>query len=55
MRAFIRQLRPALLAMVVFTVVLGVIYPMVSTALGQVAFSDEADGSLIRRDGVVVG
>lgn len=55
MRAFIRQLRPALLAMVVFTVVLGVIYPMVSTALGQVVFSDEADGSLIRRDGVVVG
>lgn len=41
--------------MVVFTVVLGVIYPMVSTALGQVAFGDEADGSLIRRDGVVVG
>lgn len=55
MRAFIRQLRPALLAIVVFTVLLGVVYPMVATAIGQVAFGDEADGSLIHRDGVVVG
>lgn len=55
MRAFIRQLRPALLALVVFTVLLGVVYPLLSTAIGQAAFSDEADGSLIRRDGVVVG
>ncbi|MEQ1699545.1 MAG: K(+)-transporting ATPase subunit C [Ilumatobacteraceae bacterium] len=55
MRAFIRQLRPALLAMVVFTVLFGVVYPLLSTAIGQAAFSDEADGSLIRRDGVVVG
>ena len=55
MRAFIRQLRPALLAMVVFTVLFGVVYPLLSTAIGQTAFSDEADGSLIRRAGVVVG
>lgn len=55
MRAFIRQLRPALLALACFTVLLGVVYPLLSTAIGQVAFGDEADGSLIRRDGVVVG
>ncbi len=55
MRTFIRQLRPALMAMAIFTVLLGVVYPLVSTAVGQVAFSDKADGSLIRRDGVVVG
>lgn len=55
MRAFIRQLRPALLALAFFTVLLGVVYPLLSTAIGQVAFGDEADGSLIRRDGVVVG
>lgn len=55
MRAFIRQLRPALLAIAIFTVLLGVVYPLLSTAIAQVAFGDEADGSLIRRDGVVVG
>ena len=41
--------------MIVFTVLLGVVYPLVATAIGQVAFNDEANGSLIRRDGVVVG
>ncbi len=55
MRAFIRQLRPALLSIVVFTVLFGLVYPLFSTLIGQVAFGDEADGSLIRRDGVVVG
>src|SRR5262249_40106489 len=55
MRALLRQLRPAFFAVVVFTVVCGLIYPLVSTAIGQVAFGDKADGSLIRRDGVIVG
>ena len=55
MRAFIRQLRPALMAIAVFTVLFGVAYPMFATAVGQVAFSDKANGSLIRRNGVVVG
>lgn len=55
MRAFIRQLRPALMALAVFTVLFGVVYPLLSTLVGQVAFSDKANGSLIRRDGVVVG
>ena len=55
MRTFIRQLRPALISIVVFTVLLGVVYPLFSTLVGQVAFGDKADGSLIRRDGVVVG
>lgn len=55
MRAFIRQLRPALISVVVFTILLGVAYPLVSTLIGQVAFSDKANGSLIHRDGKVVG
>jgi potassium-transporting ATPase KdpC subunit len=55
MRAFIRQLRPAVMAIVVFTLLLGVAYPLVSTLIGQVAFGDKADGSLIVRDGVVMG
>jgi potassium-transporting ATPase KdpC subunit len=55
MRALLRQMRPAVLAMLVFTVVCGFVYPMVTTAIAQVAFNDKADGSLIERDGVVVG
>jgi potassium-transporting ATPase KdpC subunit len=55
MRTLIRQLRPALLMMIVFTLVCGVAYPLLSTLIGEVAFGDKADGSLIERDGVVVG
>jgi potassium-transporting ATPase KdpC subunit len=55
MRALLRQLRPAVLTVVVFTLLFGVGYPLLSTAIGQVAFNDKADGSLIERDGVVVG
>jgi potassium-transporting ATPase KdpC subunit len=50
-----RQLLPALLAIVVFTLLCGVVYPLVVTGVAQVGFNDKADGSLIKRDGVVVG
>jgi K+-transporting ATPase ATPase C chain len=55
MRLFIRQLRPALLVVLFASVLLGLVYPLVVTAIGQVAFDDKADGSLIEVDGVVVG
>ena len=55
MRAFVRQLRPALLVAIVLTVICGVIYPLLTTGIGQVAFNDKANGSLIEQDGVVVG
>jgi potassium-transporting ATPase KdpC subunit len=50
-----RQLLPALLAFIAFTVICGVIYPLVVTGIAQVAFPYRADGSLVKRDGVVVG
>jgi K+-transporting ATPase ATPase C chain len=37
----------ALRAMLVFTVILGIAYPLVMTGIGQVAFKNQADGSLI--------
>jgi K+-transporting ATPase ATPase C chain len=40
---------------VVFSVLLGIVYPLVVTAVGQLAFNDNANGSLIQVDGVVVG
>jgi K+-transporting ATPase ATPase C chain len=55
MRALIRQLRPAFMTVILFTLICGVAYPLLSTAIGQVAFGDKAEGSLIKRDGVVVG
>jgi len=55
MRTLTRQLTPAFLAVVVFTLLCGVVYPLLSTAIGQVAFNHKVDGSLIERDGHVVG
>jgi potassium-transporting ATPase KdpC subunit len=55
MRGFIRQLVPAVLAMALFTVALGVLYPLAVTGVAWVGFRDEAGGSLVERDGVVVG
>jgi potassium-transporting ATPase KdpC subunit len=55
MNALLRQLRPALIAVVAFTVICGVAYPLVVTAIAQLGWKDTANGSLIERDGVVVG
>ncbi len=50
------QLLAALRAVLVFTVLLGIAYPLVVTGLSQVVFNDKADGSLIENaDGQVVG
>ena len=51
----IRLLGRSAIAVVVLTLVLGVAYPLVFTGFAQVVFSDKADGSLIERDGKVVG
>jgi len=55
MSTFLRQLRPAVVVLALFTVLAGIIYPVVATGIGQLAFRDEANGSLIVRDGHVVG
>ncbi len=55
MRTFFRQLRPALGATIVMTVLCGVVYPLLVTGVGQVAFHNRVNGSLVRREGKVVG
>ena len=50
-----RQLLPALLAFLAFTLLTGVAYPLVITGVAQVAFPNRADGSLVERNGAVVG
>ncbi len=50
-----RQLLTALLTVIALTLLLGVAYPLVVTAISQVAFPGQADGSLVRSHGKVVG
>jgi K+-transporting ATPase ATPase C chain len=49
------QLRTAGLMIVVFTVLVGVMYPLAMTGVARVAFPRQADGSLVTRNGQVVG
>lgn len=48
-------LRPALAMTVLFTLLAGIAYPLAITGIGQVAFPAAANGSLLTRDGAVVG
>ncbi|BBP95783.1 potassium-transporting ATPase KdpC subunit [Burkholderia sp. SFA1] len=48
-------LRPVIVMFVALTIVTGLVYPAIVTAVGQAAFHREANGSLIERDGKVVG
>jgi len=50
-----RQLLPAIMMMVVFTLVLGVAYPLVVTGIAAAGFSDKANGSEVKVAGKVVG
>jgi potassium-transporting ATPase KdpC subunit len=50
-----RQLRPALVLTLLLCVLTGAVYPGVVTALAQLLFPRQANGSLIVRDGHVIG
>ena len=50
-----KQILPALLAFLCFTLLTGLVYPLVITGVTQVAFPNRADGSLIEHGGEVVG
>jgi K+-transporting ATPase ATPase C chain len=50
-----RQFVPAMVVLLAFTVLTGLVYPLVVTGIAQVAFPNRADGSLIEKDGQVVG
>jgi potassium-transporting ATPase KdpC subunit len=49
------QLLAGLRALIVLTLLCGIAYPLAVTGLAQLAFRHEADGSLVRQDGDVVG
>jgi len=56
MRTFVlQQLRPAVLLLVLLTLITGVAYPGIVTAIGQVPFPSQANGSFITVNGSEVG
>jgi potassium-transporting ATPase KdpC subunit len=50
-----KHLRPALVSFALLTLVTGVVYPLTVTAVAQLAFPSQANGSLILKDGATVG
>ena len=51
----LRQIRPAIVLIVLMTVLTGLAYPLFMTGLAQLLFPHQAAGSLIEKDGKVIG
>jgi potassium-transporting ATPase KdpC subunit len=51
----LRELRPAIVLVIILTLITGLIYPLVMTGIAGVLFPTQAQGSLVEIDGKVVG
>ena len=51
----LKEIRPAIIILVLLTLITGLAYPLAMTAIAGVVFPKQAEGSLIERDGKVIG
>src|SRR5215831_17192112 len=51
----LREIRPAILVLVVLTLITGLAYPLAMTGIAGVLFPSQAQGSLVEKDGKVIG
>jgi K+-transporting ATPase ATPase C chain len=51
----LREIRPAIMVLILLTLITGLAYPLAMTAIAGVIFPKQAAGSLIEKDGQVVG
>lgn len=51
----LKQIRPAVVMMLAMTVIAGLAYPLAMTGIAQVLFPRQANGSLVMKDGKVIG
>jgi K+-transporting ATPase ATPase C chain len=51
----LKELRPAITVLVLLTAITGLVYPLAMTGIAGVLFPAQAEGSLIERDGKVIG
>jgi K+-transporting ATPase ATPase C chain len=49
------EIRPAIVLIVLFTLLMGLVYPFAVTGIAQLVFPHQANGSLLERDGQVIG
>jgi K+-transporting ATPase ATPase C chain len=51
----LREIRPAIILLILLTLITGLAYPLAMTAIAGVIFPKQAEGSLIEKDGKVIG